>query len=122
MKKKWIAKLNSRTGDSIAEVLVALLISALGLVILASMIISSTRMISSSRDKMERYYEANNILESQSGESSASGAVWIWHVSEEDTSSAVKFHVSQTNNSIPLEFFMNDSLGNISIEAYKKKE
>ncbi len=62
MKKRMLEKLRSRRGDSIAEVLVAMLISAVALVLLASMITSSSRMIRRSRESMEDYDAANNVL------------------------------------------------------------
>lgn len=62
MKKRMLEKLRSRRGDSIAEVLVAMLISAVALVLLASMIASSSRMIRRSRESMEDYDAANNVL------------------------------------------------------------
>ncbi len=64
MKKKLLEKLRSRRGESIAEVLVAMLISAVALVMLASMIASSGRMIRRSRESMENYDAANNVLAS----------------------------------------------------------
>ncbi len=64
MKKKVLDKLRSRRGDSLAEVLVAMLISAVALVMLASMIASSGRMIRHSRESMENYDAANNVLAS----------------------------------------------------------
>ena len=55
-------KINSRRGDSIAEVLIALLISSLALVMLASMITSSANMINSSKKKLNAYYEESAKL------------------------------------------------------------
>ena len=55
-------KLRSRRGDSIAEVLIALLISSVALVMLASMISTSVRMITASRKALEDYYAKSNEL------------------------------------------------------------
>ena len=57
-------KLSGNQGDSIAEVLIALLISSLALVMLASMITSSSKMIISSKTKMEEYYSSSGALAS----------------------------------------------------------
>jgi hypothetical protein len=54
--KKALAKLKNKSGETIAEVLVALLVSSLGLVMLASMINASTNIIAKSRSLMEEYY------------------------------------------------------------------
>ncbi len=56
--RKW----KSRSGESITEVLVALLISAVALVMLASMITASSRLITQSKDRMESYYKNSNSL------------------------------------------------------------
>ena len=63
-------KLDNKDGDSIAEVLVALLISSLALVMLASMITSSSKMITTSKKKMQDYYlESSNLVSPHSDES-----------------------------------------------------
>ena len=63
MIRKAASKIKERTGDSIAEVLVALLISALGLVMLASSINVSSNLVTKSRASMESYYSYENMLE-----------------------------------------------------------
>ena len=69
-------KIKGRSGDSLAEVLIALLISAVALVMLASMITSSTSMIDSSKKKMNSYYDAAGSLAELSG-SGVNGTVTI---------------------------------------------
>ena len=64
MKKKLLGRIRSQTGESIAEVLIALLISALALVMLASMISSTQSMVDKSKNKMKEYDSQNEILES----------------------------------------------------------
>ena len=52
-------KLRSNAGESIAETLVALLISALALVMLAG---AASRIVTSSRSKLNTYYNGNEVL------------------------------------------------------------
>ncbi len=59
MKKSMIEKLKKNTGETIAEVLIALLISTIGLLMLATMISSSGNSISRSRTLLENYYSAS---------------------------------------------------------------
>lgn len=66
-KSKLIKRIKSRSGETIAEVLVALLISALGIVLLAGMINSSTSMVTGSKDKIRSYVSADNELVDPSG-------------------------------------------------------
>ena len=60
--KRTGRKLKSRAGESIAETLVALLISALALVMLAGAISATARMITTSDKKMEEYYNLDDKL------------------------------------------------------------
>ena len=55
-------KLRNRAGESLSETLVALLISALALVMLAGAVTASTRIVNRSRDAMDDYYDANNSM------------------------------------------------------------
>lgn len=55
-------KLKGNAGESLAEVLIALLIAALALTMLASVISSAARMINQSKETMANYYLANDAL------------------------------------------------------------
>ena len=63
MRKRTSIKLRSQAGETIAEVLVALLISSVALIMLASMISATSSMVTRSKTAMEAYYEANESLE-----------------------------------------------------------
>ena len=54
--KSMIKKLKKHAGETISEVLIALLISTIGLLMLATMISSSGNSISKSRVLLEKYY------------------------------------------------------------------
>ena len=56
------AKLRGRTGESIAETLIATLIAALALVMLAGAVASAARIVTTSKKAIEEYQsEAGNI-------------------------------------------------------------
>ena len=61
MSKKVIERLRSQVGESIAEVLVALLISAVGVAMLVGMIGVSTRIIDKSTEKMREEYQKTYV-------------------------------------------------------------
>lgn len=61
-------KLRSQAGETIAEVLVSLLISALALTMLASMITATVSMVTRSKEKMKEYYENGEALELMSAD------------------------------------------------------
>ena len=67
MRKAFLKKLRSRAGESLTETLVALLIASLALVMLASMISSTTRIVTQSKTRLETYYNNNNQVAAQSG-------------------------------------------------------
>lgn len=62
MKSKAIKKLSSQAGESIGETLIALLISALALMMLAGAISSAMRIVTNSKDRMDDYYQVNNAI------------------------------------------------------------
>ena len=55
-------KLKSTSGESIAETLVAVLISAFALLMLAGTINTASNLITKGQDSMEKYYEESNEL------------------------------------------------------------
>ncbi|MDD3277258.1 MAG: hypothetical protein PHG16_00030 [Lachnospiraceae bacterium] len=63
-------KLRSRKGESLSETLVGVLISAIALLLLASMVMAATRIVSNSEAHMTKFYEGMNKIESQSDPSS----------------------------------------------------
>lgn len=54
--KRFCEKLKGQAGESISEVLIALLISSFALVMLAGMISASSQIITKSNSIIERYY------------------------------------------------------------------
>lgn len=60
--QSMIRRLKSRAGESIAETLVALLISALALLMLAGAVSAATRVVMSSTAKLTAYYQGDREL------------------------------------------------------------
>lgn len=57
------SKLNNRSGETLAETLIAVLISALALVLLLSMITASSRLIQNGEAKMQEMYDGSKKIE-----------------------------------------------------------
>lgn len=55
---KMMKKLKSQVGETLAEVLIAMLISTIGLLMLAVMISSASNSITKSRNLLETYYSS----------------------------------------------------------------
>lgn len=56
MRKRIQSKIRSRVGESIGETLIALLISALALIMLAGAISSAAKIVTRNKTAMEEYY------------------------------------------------------------------
>ncbi len=112
MKKRLLEKLHSDAGETITEVLVALLISALALAMLASMIQASSNMITTSKAKMEGYYERNNAIGLQT------------ETSEERRTFTFSEDSSSSNNikteTFQVVLFRNEEIGDTDVIAYKE--
>ena len=61
-------RIKSSSGESIAETLVALLISSLALVMLAGAIATATRIVTRNREKLDQYYAANEYIAHLTGD------------------------------------------------------
>lgn len=72
-----LCKLKSRKGESIGETLIALLISALALVMLAGAISSTANMIAASDKQMGKYYDGDGKLVEKNGEAPKSVSIKI---------------------------------------------
>ena len=110
MKRRIRKKLKSQAGESIGEVLIALLISSLALVMLASMISATNNMVKNSDTAMKDYYACCNDLEkftkTQTNVIKSTGGITI-------TGSGLK------TDSISVDVYKNNSLGD-KVYAYTK--
>jgi type II secretory pathway component PulJ len=71
-----LQRVRSQSGDSLVEALVAVLISSLSILMLASVMASTVRIILDTNQKMEQYYAANVKLTKQEADDS-SGVVSV---------------------------------------------
>ncbi len=74
-------KLRSGAGESLIETLVSMLVASAALLMLGGAITSATRMVTKSRDTLERYYANESILASmpdpESGLAASGGTVTV---------------------------------------------
>ena len=111
-----IRKINSQKGESIAETLIALMISVFGITLLAVMIQASSRLILSSNEKIEKYVENEVVyIEKSNFEGSPVGEVSLTDSDDNP--------VRLTKDSSPYIdiYYFEKELGNKKIVAYKKK-
>ncbi len=114
MRRTVAARLRSRAGESISEVLVALLVSALALMMLASMVASSSNMVQTSRQKMQDYITAENALTEQSGKGT-DGTVTVQNGGE-----GLSLY-DGADSEIAVTYYQNTTVGGKTVTAYKVK-
>lgn len=102
-------KLNSHAGETISETLIALLISALALVMLAGAITSAMHMITKSRDKVQDYYAANE---------SASGIVMMTGGTQGNMALTDSQNIIN-HDPVPVLYFTNTEFDDNPVVAYK---
>ena len=107
-------KLRSSRGESIGEVLIAVLIAALALLMLAEMIASSTRLITQSKAKMSAYYDANNALTEQAGDGTLTGSVTL----ADESNTAVKLENGAASQAVT--YYVNETSGSVPVVSYSK--
>ena len=105
-------KLNSRTGESISETLISLLIAALALVMLAGAVSSSSGMIMKSKDKMNSYYSANEASNGVVKKTYGTGSTVTGGIIITDTSRVI------SDQSYNIEYFKNEEFGRTTVVAY----
>lgn len=107
-------KLRAAAGETIAETLVALLISALALVMLAGAIGSTWNMIKISDAKMGEYYERDAALVSQG---TADGEMTVTITG----SGAEEGEGISTTESRSVNYYANKAFGGKPVVAYRTK-
>lgn len=109
-------KLKGNAGESLAEVLIALLIAALALTMLASVISSAARMITQSKDTMAKYYMANDALTTHKTNAESATVIDSGELKLTikqkvgDNYTAANLISSTENKSLPVQYFVNKVL------------
>lgn len=120
MMKKLIKKLRSRLkgtgGESLAEVLVAMLVAALALTMLASVIGTASDMIRMSKTATEAYYDESNKLEQQTAPEDTQLTIRV----TENVSSHPGVKLTVSGGNISVNWYLNDKLSGEDVISYKK--
>ena len=116
MMTKWgsiiRAKIRSRRGESITEVLVAIVVSGLAILMLATVIATAVNVNRASQQSMNEYYAANNSV--VSGGVTASGSVSLESgvaIADRD-SVTVTYHIGeQADGTLVISYAETDGSG-----------
>jgi len=105
-------------GESLTEVLVAILISCLAILMMATVIAASFNVNETSRKAMDKYYKDNNRIANQiSGDSdTASGKGTVTMTSSDGTSvnlenNPVNYYIDELNNEVVVSFVVEEQPG-----------
>lgn len=113
-------KLSSQAGESIGETLVALLISALALVMLAGAVSSGMRVVTNSKEKMNAYYQVNNAIVAREDAATDEDGTKIEGFSKGTLSVEIS-HLFPTGKTIPTaECWKNGTLSGIPVIVYSE--
>ncbi len=112
-------KLKGNAGESIAEVLIALLITALALTMLASVITTAAKTITKSKKQMDAYYTANEWL---SVHSSTDNKTWTVRVVEGKSvdESGEAINLTGAVESITVKYGVNEVVEEMPVVAFWK--
>lgn len=111
-------KLRARLGETITEVLVALLVLALGLLLLAGMLSAAGRIVTDSKGIFEDYAAAENILAAQSSsESSEKVDISVGNITVHKSSDTLRL-TDSSGTSLPVTYYENTVLTNKPVISY----
>lgn len=120
-KKNACHKLKNHRGESIAEVLIALLVSSLGMLLLATMISASARVIRTSRDAMKNYMSSDNLIILQN-ESSDTVKILYGTITVKDSSDNNYALWDGGSSDIDAAYYRSTSAGNgYPVISYRKR-
>ncbi len=115
MKRPIRKRLRSRAGETITEVLVSVLIAALGMTLLAGMISAASKMITDSKKSTETYVNAENILATQPDSLEGTDV----HVDIRDDTVTLSQPLNNAGNEVPVVTY-TVTVKNSSVVSYKE--
>ena len=127
-KNRAAQKLKSRSGETISELLIALLISSLALTMLAGMITAASRIVRNSMKSMENYVEHENLIVSRPDVvppeiiTKVEGTLTVSIPKDDGTESVRKLTDEDPNNYINVTFYKTVAFGKVPVITYERSE
>lgn len=103
LSRKSGCRIKDRSGETLIEVLAAVLVSLLAVLVLSVSIVKAARMIRDSRDALREYYDSNNAIV-LGAEPNASGAVTVT--------------IDGVAVSVPVQYFENARAAGYPVVSY----
>ena len=104
---------NSR-GESLVETLVAILVGALAMTLLASMIVTSTRLTQESSKTIDEYYASNNLVAAKSDDGKVTGEGTIV-LNDKD---GFPKYLRSDGSDVKVEYYVNNADSKNPVVAY----
>lgn len=115
-------KISNQRGETIAETLVALLISAVALVMLASMISSSSSMITRARNRLSVYYEKTDKMNRKATEDNSEYVSDFSNLSVQDQDQSASEKIVFKDSKIKVEYYGNKVFSKTPVVTYRYVE
>ncbi len=115
---KLAAKLKNNAGESLAEVLIALLIAALALTMLASVISSAGNILTRSQKVLDEYYEANEALANQEIDETNTMKIQLSLDAKTVGIEAGELYLLSEDTTTEVCWFENSKVGDFSVISY----
>ena len=110
-----VARLRTTRGESITEVLVAILVAGLAVLMLATVIAVAANSNAKSRDAMNEYFAANNNI---AAETVANGTGSV-SLADANTNETVRL---STSSSISVNYYISEQYDDTPIATYDTSE
>ncbi|MCR5136625.1 MAG: hypothetical protein K6C12_05950 [Oscillospiraceae bacterium] len=115
-------KISNQWGETIAETLVALLISAVALVMLASMISSSSSVITRARDRLSSYYDNMELMNRETTSTANEYVYGSSNLSVQDLDSSASDKIVFKDAKIPVNYYGNTAFSKTQVVTYRYAE
>ncbi len=113
IKKRIAARLKDKKGETLMELLFAMLISSLGMIILAGMIVASTNIIKRGNEVLKSYVtEENKIVAQDTASETETAAFKI-------SGTARKLTDYDDSDYVSVSYYENDKIGGKKVVTYK---
>lgn len=107
------ARLRSTRGESLTEVLAAIVVSGLAILMLATVIAAAANTNRQSSEQMDKYYKASNELVANVA-SGLSGTVTLNDIDGNTV------RLEEAESSVPVEYTVNEEVGQVPIVSYER--
>lgn len=113
IKKRIAARLKDKKGETLMELLFAMLISSLGMIILAGMIVASTNIIKRGNEVLKSYVTEENNIVAQDTVSETGSATFNISGTER------KLTDYDDSAQVSVSYYVNDKIGGKQVVTYK---